>query len=136
MIKIDSLKLIQDSWEEMMREEKRIKEKRNNRKNGNNIKSGNGMNTYQVKYHQIVSRDMVTDLTIESELEPEEFKKKLEGEGACDYLYEFLNRDESYYDITSNYDDVDGLPLNFVSHITKNGEDVPVDVGGELWELR
>jgi len=35
------------------------------------------MNTYKVKYHEIVCRDMVTDLTIESELEPEEFKKKV-----------------------------------------------------------
>jgi len=93
------------------------------------------MNTYKVKYHEIVSRDMVTDLTIESELEPEEFKEKLEGEGGNDYLVEFVKPENCYYDITSSYDDVEGLPLNFVSHITKNGEDVPVDVGGELWEL-
>ena len=81
------------------------------------------MNTYEVKYHQIVSRDLVSDLTIESELKPEEFKKKLEGEGGNDYLAELVKRDESYYDLTSKYDAVDGLPFNFVSEITKNGED-------------
>ena len=93
------------------------------------------MNTYTVEYHQIVCRDMVTDLTIESELEPKEFKEKLEGEGGNDYLVEFVNDNESYYDLTSSYDCIDGLPINFVSEITKNGEEVPVDVGSELWEL-
>ena len=93
------------------------------------------MNTYEVKYHEIVSRDMVTDLTIESELEPEEFKEKLEGEGGNDYLVEFVKPENRYYDITSSYDDVEGLPLNFVSEITKDGEEVPVNVGGELWDL-
>ena len=93
------------------------------------------MNTYEVKYHQIVSRDMVTDLTIESELEPEEFKKKLECEGGNDYLVEFVEDEKSYYDLDSSFDSVDGLPINFVSEITKNGEEVPVDVCSELWDL-
>ncbi len=95
------------------------------------------MNTYEVKYHQIVSRDMVTDLTIESELEPEEFKEKLEGEDGNDYLQELVIIEEIKWehDLTSQYDDVDGLPLNFVSEITKNGEEVPVDVYQELWNL-
>ena len=93
------------------------------------------MNTYKVKYHEIVSRDMVTDLTIESELEPEEFKKKLEGEGGNNYLVEFVEDEKSYYDLDSSFDSVDGLPINFVSEITKNGEEVPVDVCSELWDL-
>ena len=93
------------------------------------------MNTYKVKYHEIVCRDMVTDLTIESELEPEEFKKKLEGEDGNHYLVEFVEDEKSYYDLDSSFDSVDGLPINFVSEITKNGEEVPVDVCSELWDL-
>ena len=80
------------------------------------------MNTYEVKYHQIVSRDLVTDITIESELEPEEFKKKLEGEGGNDYLVELVKRDDIYYDLTISYDHVDGLPYAFVSTIEKDDE--------------
>ena len=77
------------------------------------------MNTYEVKYHQLVVRDLVTLVTIESKLDAKDFLHKLEMEGVEQQLESFPDED-SYYDIHSKYDDVDDeFPIRFVSSVTE-----------------